>query len=139
MTMEEHYSYLANYAMGIMLVMSFHLLFEGTVALMFPEIFDTGYLSHQAYQIVYVGLGALEFIVFVMLANESGIGYKLAILLIIVILVLNVYNIVDDIPYGFDMALQGILGSITMVILLMPSVRRYYNNWSIGELPALKE
>jgi hypothetical protein len=139
MTMEEHYSYLANYAMGIMLVMSFHLMFEGTVALMFPEIFDTGYLSHQYYQLLYVGMGALEFIIFVMLFNESGVGYKLAILLVIVILILNVYNIVTDIPYGFDMALQGILGSITMVILLMPSVRRYYNNWSIGELPALKE
>ncbi len=137
--MEEHYSYLANYAMGIMLVMSFHLMFEGTVALMFPEIFDTGYLSHQYYQLLYVGMGALEFIIFVMLFNESGVGYKLAILLVIVILILNVYNIVTDIPYGFDMALQGILGSITMVILLMPSVRRYYNNWSIGELPALKE
>ncbi len=137
--MEEHYSYLANYAMGIMLVMSFHLMFEGTVALMFPEIFDTGYLSHQYYQLLYVGMGALEFIIFVMLFNGSGVGYKLAILLVIVILILNVYNIVTDIPYGFDMALQGILGSITMVILLMPSVRRYYNNWSIGELPALKE
>ncbi len=137
--MEEHYSYLANYAMGIMLVMSFHLMFEGTVALMFPEIFDTGYLSHQYYQLLYVGMGALEFIIFVMLFNESGVGYKLAILLVIVILILNVYNIVTDIPYGFDMALQGILGSITMVILLMPSVRRYYINWSIGELPALKE
>ena len=74
-----------------------------------------------------------------MLFNGSGVGYKIAILLIIVILILNVYNIVTDIPYGFDMALQGILGSITMVILLMPSVRRYYNNWSIGELPTLKE
>ena len=137
--MEEHYSYPANYAMGIMLVMSFHLLFEGTVALVFPEVFDTGYLSHQYYQLLYIGLGALEFIVFVMLFNGSGVGYKIAILLIIVILILNVYNIVTDIPYGFDMALQGILGSITMVILLMPSVRRYYNNWSIGELPTLKE
>ncbi|MBO7351940.1 MAG: hypothetical protein J6U12_03380 [Candidatus Methanomethylophilaceae archaeon] len=137
--MEGHYSYLANYAMGIMLVMSFHLLFEGTVALLFPYLFDTGYLSHQTYQIVYVGLGVLEFIVFVMLFNESGIGYKLAIILIAVILALNVYNIVTDIPYGFDMALQGILGSITLVILLMPSVRRFYNNWSIGELPTLKE
>ena len=60
MTMEEHYSYPANYAMGIMLVMSFHLLFEGTVALVFPEVFDTGYLSHQYYQLLYIGLGALE-------------------------------------------------------------------------------
>jgi len=133
--MAEDRPYLANYAIGLIFVMSLHLLLNGITALLFPELFDDKYLSGETYQIIFIGLGIMEFVVFLLMYMESGIGYKLAIIIMITVMTLTIFDVLGENVYGFDILLQLILGTVVLFILLTPNVREYYRNWSLGKIP----
>lgn len=135
--MESMRPYPGNYAMGLLFVMSMHMLFNGIAALLFPEIFETGYIGGNVFQYVYIGIGVTEFIMMLLLIAKSGIAYRITLALLIGLIIMNAYFMFRNNGDVFDLQLQAILAIASLVLLLLPSVRKYYNNWSIGDLPKL--
>ena len=135
--MESMRPYPGNYAMGLLFVMSMHMLFNGIAALLFPEIFETGYIGGNVFQYVYIGIGVTEFIMMLLLIAKSGIAYRITLALLIGLIIMNAYFVFGNNGDVFDLQLQAILAIASLVLLLLPSVRKYYNNWSIGGLPKL--
>lgn len=135
--MESMRPYPGNYAMGLLFVMSMHMLFNGIAALLFPEIFETGYIGGNVFQYVYIGIGVTEFIMMLLLIAKSGIAYRITLALLIGLIIMNAYFVFRKNGDVFDLQLQAILAIASLVLLLLPSVRKYYNNWSIGDLPKL--
>lgn len=136
--MAEERPYPANYAMGLLFVMSLHMLFNGATAILFPEAFHTGYFGGEAFQILYVGIGVTEFVMFLLLLAKSGIAYRLTLILLAAIVLMDVYYLFNTDKALFDLGLQGILGVIAFALLILPKVREYYRNWSIVDIPVIK-
>jgi len=131
--------YPGNYAMGILFVMSIHMLFNGVAALLFPEIFETGYIGGKIFQLVYIGVGVLEFCMMLLLLIGSGIAYRITLITLAVIMALNLYYIFSDNEMGFDLGLQGILAVVAFLLLLTPSVRKFYRKISLGDITILED
>ena len=87
--MGEERPYPANYAIGLLFVMSLHMLFNGVAAILFPEAFESGYFGGGTYQLLYIGIGVTEFIMMLLLLVKSGIAYRLTLLLLISIIMMN--------------------------------------------------
>jgi len=129
--------YPGNYAMGLLFVMSMHMLFNGISALLFPEIFDTGYIGGNVFQYVYIGIGVTEFVMMLLLIIRSGIAYRITLAVLIGLMLMNVYFLFDHDRAVFDLELQAVLAIASLILLLFPSVRDYYRNWSLGDIPKL--
>ena len=130
--------YLANYAIGLLFVMSMHMLFNGVSALLFPSVFGGGYIGGNVFQFVYIGIGVTEALMLVMLLLKSGIAYRITLVLLAGLIVLNVCSLFNGDILQFDLQLQGILGTASFALLLMPNVRKYYREWTIGKMPAFE-
>lgn len=137
-SMKEGRPYLVNYALGIIFVMSVHLLFNGVAALAFPELFNTSWYKGEFFQVLFIGVGIVEMIMFVSLYIGSGIAYKFTLLLLMGILAATVIYISWKEDFAFDITIQSVLSVVCLVLLLTPRVRRYYKNWSLGELPSFE-
>ncbi|MBQ7621754.1 MAG: hypothetical protein IJV47_06075 [Candidatus Methanomethylophilaceae archaeon] len=135
--MDSMRPYPGNYAMGLLFVMSMHMLFNGISALLFPEIFDTGYIGGNVFQYVYIGIGVTEFVMMLLLIIRSGIAYRITLAVLIGLMLMNVYFLFDHDRAVFDLELQAVLAIASLILLLFPSVRDYYRNWSLGDIPKL--
>ncbi|MBQ7978897.1 MAG: hypothetical protein IJ248_04010 [Candidatus Methanomethylophilaceae archaeon] len=135
--MDSMRPYPGNYAMGLLFVMSMHMLFNGISALLFPEIFDTGYIGGNVFQYVYIGIGVTEFVMMLLLIIRSGIAYRITLAVLIGLMLMNVYFLFDHDRAVFDLELQAVLAIASLILLLFPSVRDYYRNWSFGDIPKL--
>ncbi len=135
--MDSMRPYPGNYAMGLLFVMSMHMLFNGISALLFPEIFDTGYIGGNVFQYVYIGIGVTEFVMMLLLIIRSGIAYRITLAVLIGLMLMNVYFLFDHDRAVFDLELQAVLAIASLILLLFPSVRDYYRNWSLGNIPKL--
>ncbi len=136
--MDSMRPYPGNYAMGLLFVMSMHMLLNGISALLFPEIFDTGYIGGNVFQYVYIGIGVTEFVMMLLLIIRSGIAYRITLAVLIGLMLMNVYFLFYQDIAVFDLELQAILAIVSLILLLFPSVRAYYKNWSLGDIPKLE-
>ena len=130
--------YPANYAIGLLFVMSMHMLFNGVAALLYPSIFTTGYIGGDAFQYYYIGIGTTEFVMLLMLIARSGMAYKVTLALLIGLIGVNAFFLFSQINDGFDLGLQASLTVASLALLLLPSVREYYRGWSVGDLPGIE-
>lgn len=133
--MDEERPILTNYAIGLLLVMGFHMLFNGASVLLYPDIFSEEMYDSVYYQWIFVGLGIWEFLMAVLLYLGSGLAYKATTLFLFVLLVMTITNMVAGGRFGFDIWIQTLLGGISFAILEVPRVKRFYDNWSLGHLP----
>ncbi|MBR1452238.1 MAG: hypothetical protein IJ592_01920, partial [Candidatus Methanomethylophilaceae archaeon] len=119
--MDSMRPYPGNYAMGLLFVMSMHMLFNGISALLFPEIFDTGYIGGNVFQYVYIGIGVTEFVMMLLLIIRSGIAYRITLAVLIGLMLMNVYFLFDHDRAVFDLELQAVLAIASLILLLFPS------------------
>ena len=135
--MDEERPYMANYGIGLIVVMGFHMLFYGSAALAYPDLFGNEYADSQGFQMFFIGTGCWELFIAVTLFLKSGISYKFAILSLVLIVTLTLGNMLLNGHLGFTIWVQTILGGASLALLLTRDVRRFYNNWSFGDLPQM--
>jgi len=129
--------YIANYAIGLIFVMGVHMVFNGIVCTVYPEIFINDYVDALGFEMFFFGVGGWELLISATLFLKSGIAHKFALLSLALIVILTVGNMLMRGTLGFDIWMQTALGAASLVILLLKDVRRFYNNWSLGDLPRI--
>jgi len=134
-SMVQDRPYAANYAIGLLVVMGFHMAFNSLSVLLYPELFRSEMYRETFFLYLFIGVSIWEFILAAMLFMGSGLSHKLAVASMVLVLILIVGNIVIGGVIGFDIWFQVALGASVLIFLLLPNVRGFYDNWSLGKLP----
>lgn len=135
--MQSGRPYATNYAIGIIIVMGFHMIFNSLSALIYPEAYESDQYTSAFFQYLFIGASIWEFLLAAGLYVGSGIAHKLSVLSMFLIALLTCTNMVIGGRVGFDIWFQTALSFTVLIILLLPVVRRYYHNWSLGTLPSI--
>ena len=136
-TMTEERPYLANYAIGLLLVMSLHMFFNTLISYFYSGVQTLYEYDDYLSPIVLMAISAMEILLVVMLYLGSGVAYKLAFVFIGFVIVITIFDMYTENVFFFNIWIQTVLGIITLILLLMPSVRRYYDNYSFGRRPSM--
>ncbi len=123
--MERNRPFLANYAIGFLVVMSMYYFYEALVFYCFSEVIEktlTGALVYADTLVLFVIAG---FVLALLLVSSSRLGYYLALPTMAVWALVCLLVILDS-GLELDLAVNLILASAVLVILLVPHVRRYY-------------
>lgn len=132
--MKEERPYIANYAIGMILVMGVNMAFTAISCYLYPELFKPTRVTYEMLLAFYIGMTIWEVLLAVTLFIGSGISYKLCVLSLFLILVLTLTDMLMQGSFAFDIWLQIVLSGLAIVLLLQKPARAYYNNWSLGKL-----
>lgn len=136
--MTEERPLLANYAIGLLLVMAMHLFFYSWAA-EFVEGMDPIellYLRSSFYPLITLAIA--EMVLTMLLYLGSGIAHKVSIVFMAFIIVLMLVNMNSDNQFlEFDLNIQLILGVVVLALLLCPPVWLYYANSTFGRHPSM--
>ncbi len=136
--MKESIPYAAKYAIGLLIVMSVHMLFNVITTLSYPEHFDYSDYPLYIYVAFFAGTCIWEAMLALLLFLRSGISYKFTIISLIALMLLNLHNILIGGHLVFDISIQALLSIVSLIALMPKSVRSFYNNWSLGDLPEME-
>ncbi len=136
--MKEERPFLVNYMLALLFVMSLHMFINSISTLLYPMIFVPSTVSSSTYLMIFAGVSIWEMILTTFLFIGSGIAYKFTVLTLIVMVTLTTTNIIAGGSMGYDIWIQAILGTASLVLAQVPQVKSYYDNWSLGELPQAK-
>lgn len=135
--MKAERPYLVNYAIGLLVVMGFHMLFNAVTIYLYPESIPEGILKGWTRIAFIAGVAVWEFVMAFSVFIGSGIGYRLAVLSMFLILILTIVNIAVRGGGNFDLGMQTFLAVICLVFLLKKETRDFFKNWSLGEMPKM--
>jgi len=129
--------YLVNYAIGLLVVMGFHMVFNAVTVYLYPGAIPEGLLKGWMRIAFITGVAVWEFIMAFSIFIGSGIGYRLGVLSMFLILVLTVVNIAVRGGGNFDLGMQTFLAAICLIFLLKKETRDFFRNWSLGKMPKM--
>jgi hypothetical protein len=130
--MESERPYPAKYAIGLLVVMGFHMVFNAYSLLDYPyEV--PGYDIKGTYILVlFCGVAAWEFIEAISLYRGSCLFHKLAVISSVVLLIAISIGAYKQEVISYDIWFHSILSLAVLIILLFPSVRNHYRGWTLG-------
>ncbi len=131
--MERNRPFLANYAIGFLVVMSMYYFYEALVFYCFSEVIEktiTGALIYADTLILYVAAGL---VLALLLVSSSRLGYYLTIPTMVIWALVCLFTILNS-GLEVDLAANMLLAAAVLVILLVPHVRRYYTE-DCGMMP----
>ncbi len=131
--MEER-PYLANYAIGLIMLIGIHMLFNIILSIFYPDYFQNEYFTSFYFQIFFLGAEIILTTLAVSLFFGSGIGYKITILVVGGLLLFYNVSVMIGGDFGAYMWFEMILCGLCLALLLIPkSVRQYYKGWNISK------
>ncbi len=132
--MDRDRPYLANYAIGFLVVMSMFYFYEALVFYVFAEVIDKNVTAVLAYADALLFLVIAGFAISAMLIMSSKLGYLVCIPMMVFLIVTGLLS-VGDLGKDLDLLVNTLLSLAILVILLTPEVRCYY----MRECPMLPE
>ncbi|MBR4686236.1 MAG: hypothetical protein IKP04_06890 [Candidatus Methanomethylophilaceae archaeon] len=133
--MREERPYIANYAIGMIMVMGVNMAFTAISCYLYPDLYRPTRVTYEMLLAFYIGMTVWEVILAITLFIGSGLSYKLCVLSLFLILALTLADMfMQGGSFAFDIWLQIVLSALAIVLLLQKPVRAYYHNWSLGTL-----
>ncbi len=129
--------YLANYVIGLMLVMGFSMIFNALSTVLYPIYYSNVQYAGNMYVLSLIAMASYQLFLTVMMYIGSGIGYRLTKMSMIMMITLMGTGLALGGNLGFDIWIQVVLAIVVLTMMHLPSISSYYDNLSLGRMPRI--
>jgi len=134
--MDKERPFAANYVAGCLIAMAMHMTFNSIAAFLYPEIYDSPLFKGEDAQIFFVITAAWEVCLAICIMLRSGLAYRLCLITVPVVLAITVLSMISVEDNTYDAWIQALLAALCIIIMLLPSMRSAYNDWSLPKMPS---
>ena len=135
--MDKERPFAANYVVGCLIAMSLHMIFNSLAAYLYPEIYDSPLFKGEVAQIIFVITAVWEICLAICIMLRSGLAYRLCLITVPLMFAITVLSMISVEDTTYDAWIQALLAALCIVIMLLPSMRSAYNDWSLPKMPEL--
>ena len=132
--MGEERPFVANYVIGLLIAMAVHMSYQVFAALVLydPDIPEMILSNRQ--KLLFTGVIIWDSLLVAGLLLNSGIAYKVAIVTQVILITTVLWYMINDNDIAFYIGLEIVLSTLCLILLLFPSMRRFYKGWTLPKM-----